>query len=47
MLTGSSPIDIHHIIALLNTKFSHKDLGKLSYFLGVEVEGIESRTGSA
>lgn len=37
VLTGSSNIEIQTLISALHSKFSLKDLGKLSYFLGIEV----------
>lgn len=37
IITGSSSVAIDQLIQALNQKFSLKDLGKLSFFLGVEV----------
>lgn len=37
IVTGPSPSHIQSFITTLATKFSLKDLGSLSYFLGVEV----------
>jgi len=43
IVTGSSPTDLSNLISTLATRFSLKDLGCLTYFLGVEV--IRSATG--
>jgi len=37
ILTGNNPRLINHITQQLSTKFAIQDLGKLSYFLGIEV----------
>ena len=37
IITGDKPLKIHEFIALLAKQFSLKDLGKLAYFLGIEV----------
>jgi len=37
IFTGSSPAFLHHVIHLLVTHFSMKDLGDLHHFLGVQV----------
>lgn len=37
ILTSNSSTDIQNLINLLHNKFSLKDLGKLSYFLGIKV----------
>lgn len=37
VITGSSSIAITNLISILNSTFSLKNLGKLSYFLGTEV----------
>ena len=38
VVTGSSSQEIHELISRLRGLFSLKDLGKLSYFLGIEVK---------
>uniref|UniRef100_A0A803P919 Reverse transcriptase Ty1/copia-type domain-containing protein n=1 Tax=Cannabis sativa TaxID=3483 RepID=A0A803P919_CANSA len=38
VITGSNSQVIANIIKLLNSKFSLKDIGNLSYFLGIEVQ---------
>ena len=43
ILTGSTLAFLNHSITQLATKFSIKDIGNLSYFLGIEV--IQSTTG--
>jgi len=37
MLTGSNPTEIHHVKQHLHNLFGIKDLGKLHYFLGLEI----------
>ncbi|CAM8920416.1 unnamed protein product [Rhodiola kirilowii] len=37
IITGSSPAAVHRLIKTLSEVFPIKDLGKLNYFLGVEV----------
>lgn len=37
MLTSSSSSLLQHIIQVLKTKFAMSDLGKLNYFLGIQV----------
>lgn len=37
ILMGSSTTEVQRIITLLNAQFALKDLGPLSYFLGIEV----------
>ena len=37
IITGNNPLDVQHFITLLFAWFSLKDLGSLTYFLGVEV----------
>ncbi|KFK26434.1 hypothetical protein AALP_AA8G247800 [Arabis alpina] len=43
VITGSDPGKVEQFIALLSKMFSLKDLGELSYFLGIEA--IRSREG--
>lgn len=38
IVTGPSPTDIQDFISQLGARFSLKDLGDLTYFLGVEVQ---------
>lgn len=38
IVTGSSPAEVAIVISCLNSKFALKDLGPLSYFLGIQVE---------
>ncbi|KAL8140922.1 hypothetical protein V2J09_006943 [Rumex salicifolius] len=38
IITGSSSESVHHLIQNLSNRFSLKDTGNLSYFLGVEVQ---------
>ena len=42
IITGSNEDELQHLIKLLNQEFSLKDLGPLSYFLGVEVHKTSS-----
>jgi len=44
IITGSSKSFIHQLVQHLNSEFHLKDLGKLDYFLGIEV--LHSDTGS-
>jgi len=44
IITGSSKSFIHQLVQHLNLEFHLKDLGKLDYFLGIEV--LHSDTGS-
>ncbi|XP_052619763.1 uncharacterized mitochondrial protein AtMg00810-like [Lactuca sativa] len=37
ILTGSDEIEVQNVKSFLNSKFLIKDLGKLNYFLGIEV----------
>ena len=37
ILSGSCPSILHNFISLLSHKFAMKDLGDLSYFLGIQV----------
>ena len=37
ILTGDNATKVNHFIAILAQRFSIKDLGLLTYFLGVEV----------
>ena len=37
IITGNNPSVVHHVITLLSRRFSLKDLGALTYFLGIEV----------
>lgn len=37
VIMGNSDVTVSHLISELNAKFFLKDLGKLNYFLGVEV----------
>lgn len=43
IVTGNDPSLITHLIADLDTQFALKDLGNLSYFLGIQVFQLESR----
>lgn len=36
-LTGDSPYEIQHVKSALYDKFTIKDLGAISYFLGMEL----------
>ena len=38
IITGSNDKELQHLIHSLNRSFSLKDLGALSYFLGIEVQ---------
>ncbi|KAE8721332.1 hypothetical protein F3Y22_tig00016212pilonHSYRG00019 [Hibiscus syriacus] len=38
IITGHSSVVVDEVVRLLSDKFSLKDLGKLSYFLGIEVK---------
>ena len=38
LVTGSSPTLVSHIIAYLHKKFAIRDIGELSYFLGIHVQ---------
>ena len=40
VMTGNSISEINHVKAWLSNKFMIKDLGKLKYFLGIEVIDI-------
>jgi hypothetical protein len=42
IITGNSVTEIERFKTFLNSKFMNKDLGKLKYFLGIEVNDIES-----
>ncbi|XP_071717949.1 uncharacterized mitochondrial protein AtMg00810-like [Rutidosis leptorrhynchoides] len=42
ILTGNQPFTISKCISRLNAEFAIKDLGKLSYFLGLEVTYTQS-----
>ena len=42
IITGNSVTEIERFKAFLNSKFMIKDLGKLKYFLGIEVNDIEN-----
>ena len=42
IITGNSVTEIERFKIFLNTKFMIKDLGKLKYFLGIEVNDIEN-----
>lgn len=42
IFTGTSHTKISEVIAALNKEFSLKDLGDLSYFLGIEVHKLQS-----
>jgi len=44
IITGSSKAFIHQLVQHLNSEFHLKDLGKLDYFLGIQV--LRSDTGS-
>ena len=44
LITGSDPAEISDLITKLHTIFALKDLGKLHYFLGLEVIHISSNT---
>ena len=37
LITGSNPPQVHHIISQLSSHFALRDLGDISYFLGIEV----------
>ena len=39
--TGSDSALLHHLLQSLNNRFSMKDLGKPSYFLGIEIQTHE------
>ena len=40
IITGSNEVEIEKLVAVLNSSFSLKDLGQLSYFLGIEVKAV-------
>lgn len=40
MITGSSRVLLANIVAKMNSNFALKDLGKLNYFLGVQVSHL-------
>ena len=42
MVTGSNPMLVSHFISYLRTKFALRDLGPLSYFLGIQAQQLGS-----
>ena len=44
IIIGSSPQLIQHLTAKLNSTFSLKQLGKLDYFLGIEVKTLSDNS---
>lgn len=42
LITGSSTSQVHELIQKLNHIFALKQLGKLDYFLGIEVQYLSS-----
>ena len=36
LITGSNPPQVHHIISQLRSYFALRDLGDISYFLGID-----------
>ncbi|KAL5557093.1 hypothetical protein UlMin_039329 [Ulmus minor] len=40
IITGSNKVEIEKLVVVLNNSFSLKDLGQLSYFLGIEVKVV-------
>lgn len=44
IIIGSCPIFIQQLTDKLNSRFSLKQLGKLDYFLGIEVKSIASQS---
>ncbi|WKA08247.1 hypothetical protein VitviT2T_025985 [Vitis vinifera] len=42
LVTGSNPMLVSHFISYLRTKFALRDLGPLSYFLGIQAQQLGS-----